>query len=235
MSEDSSDSSSLKRSHDYDQNFELFPCDINTRNIESLAATYKKICVRDSRKGIIKKIMDAFNTGNIDHLERCLRHYCSEKCVIVECFVGEFNPLCNDYLELHGIEAIIEYFNTLLSIVPDAVYELHETRMRVRPQTQENLVVSRYSFSGTKLFDYSMKQIGVNETDQFIKNSKSEKLRLANCLNVTYAPKAGKVIINTNKLDSYKFKPDIKVKGTLSMPLDNNDKVTRFEFIYSSV
>lgn len=191
---------------------------------------------RENKKSIARVFVDAFNTGNFKHLSNCLKAFCTPDCILVESFIGVNNPFGPDFRELHGLNAILEYLHTIMNLVPDAVFDLHESRIRVRSKSGENTIVSRYTFSGTKLFDFTIEQENVQQIDPTITRVESKLQKIQRCLQVSPISNPGNISVHaTPKTDFYnKTKPDVKLLGTLSMPMNDDDQVTKFEFMYTN-
>lgn len=139
----------------------------------------------DKRRTYAKVFADAFNSCDVKTLFKYLETYCTKDCLLIQQCIGKENPFIPKYVEVVGINAILEFWRSLFMTVPDALMVMLESKLRVKhirpqvvainsnssgssarevtkgerhagPDTVEvSCIVSSFSFTGTKLYQFS--------------------------------------------------------------------------------
>jgi len=104
---------------------------------------------------------------------RQFRKMCLEDCVMV--VRSQHNPFGADYMEIHGIESMVEYIDTFIESVPDCIFSITETKFYRKPKYQ-SMVISSYTINGRAI--YSIEAMEAAEDDEDISGAISGLLGL---------------------------------------------------------
>jgi hypothetical protein len=106
----------------------------------------------DIRWQISNIFTHAYNTCDRQGLLYHLTTYCTPDVSCVYKYIGNQSPYGPMYIELFGIEAVINYWDLVFCAIPDSVFENHATKIRMLPNGKA-AIVTKYMFTGTKLCD----------------------------------------------------------------------------------
>jgi hypothetical protein len=131
------------------------------------------ISLDDIRRQYAHIFAEAFNGMDRHELLELLYRYATPSCLAVYKYVGNPNPIYGpSYCELHGVEAIANYWHAIFCAVPDSVFEVQENKLRVLAASSSIgggnglaqgevapvapcAIVMKFIFSGTKIFKIS--------------------------------------------------------------------------------
>jgi hypothetical protein len=129
------------------------------------------IPLNDIRRQYAHIFAEAFNGMDKDELRELLNRYAIPSCRAVYKHVGNTNPVYGpSYCELHGVEAISNYWHAIFCALPDSIFEMQESKLRVLATSSSGggngathtdspaapcAIVMKFIFSGTKIFKIS--------------------------------------------------------------------------------
>ena len=119
------------------------------------------ISKNDKRRHYAKMYSEAFNSGDPKQLLNFLEQYCTPDCVVIQRCVVKENPFIPKYLEIHGIQAIHQFWSNTFIIIPDCLIVMLETKLRIRnrhphgpPPSNTHASSSTTTSSQTNLANY---------------------------------------------------------------------------------
>lgn len=86
----------------------------------------------DKRRHYAKMYAEAFNSGDNKLLLNFLETYCTADCIVIQRCVVKENPFIPKYVEIHGIQAIHEFWTQTFITIPDCLIVMLETKLRIR-------------------------------------------------------------------------------------------------------
>jgi hypothetical protein len=115
-----------------------------------------KIPLKDIRRNYPHIFARAFNACEKEILRYCLTKYCMPDCLLVYKYVGPPSKWTgSDYLEIHGVDAILKFWEVFFLAFPDSIFEIEESKLRVLP-TGSCSSVSKFIYFGTKVYQLSV-------------------------------------------------------------------------------
>lgn len=112
-----------------------------------------RISKTDRRRFYAAAFAEAYNSCDFDKIWEFVSTYCTKDVLFVHRWVGsELYLNFPKYLEIRGIESVVEYWFSRCMIVPDLVFELKETKLYVRSDGIST-VLSSFSIVCTRLYD----------------------------------------------------------------------------------
>jgi len=102
-----------------------------------------------------------FNNYDKLSFSRIMNNYCEDDLLVIYEYVGGINPYGPSYLEVRGLEAVVVFWDSLLSSIPDSLFEVFTTKFKVLPNDFTSIVCT-FSFKGTKMYEIS----GVDENSE---------------------------------------------------------------------
>jgi hypothetical protein len=106
----------------------------------------------DPRRKISRVFNKAFNTmGDRDAFKRLLMKYAEPTCRWENRHIGKIHPIGPKRVEMNGIDAAAQYFDTVIGLLPDVVFHLQGSDILLKPDGSAVIVVQTYMY-GTKLF-----------------------------------------------------------------------------------
>lgn len=177
----------------------------------------------DLRLRLASIFADGYNTQTKSVLMDILRTYCYENCLAVYKFIGNENPYGAKYIELQGIEAIGNYWELLFCAIPDSVYDVEETKVRIL-RNHHSAIVAKFIFTGTKMFSMSSDEFEsiVYTNDQVPKVS-----------DVQYRDEAvGHSTANIQLRGMMEKSLSVTVLGTATYYVDETKKIYKIEFVH---
>ncbi|KAJ1432669.1 hypothetical protein B484DRAFT_447691 [Ochromonadaceae sp. CCMP2298] len=93
----------------------------------------------------------AFNNFDKIDFAKLLDHHCQKDCIIVYEYVGKVSPHGPKYIEIRGLDAILVFYDSMFSAIPDSLFTVHSTRLKVL-QNGYSSIVSTFLFVGTKIY-----------------------------------------------------------------------------------
>mmetsp|Transcript_17302 Transcript_17302/g.29272 ORF Transcript_17302/g.29272 Transcript_17302/m.29272 type:complete len:207 (+) Transcript_17302:381-1001(+) len=94
---------------------------------------------------------DIFNNFDKVVFSRLLRDCCEEDCVVLYEYIGRSNPYGPMHVEVRQLDAILAFWDGMLSAIPDSMFTIHGTRMKILPNKFSS-VVCNFTFTGTKVY-----------------------------------------------------------------------------------
>ncbi|RYG68824.1 hypothetical protein EON64_04285 [archaeon] len=236
--------------------------DSRRRRKDSVQA-YSKIPKNDVRRSYPLIFKDAFNACDGDIFEALLTKHCTENCGAFYRYVGTNNPYGDfDHMEAVGIPAIAAYWGAIFSAVPDSLFDIVETKFRLLPNRQTS-IVCKFLYSGTKVYKLAtddtkssviyVQKSGSNagSVDRGDMSVDGVSVDGSDDMNSVAAPtirtlpgrgEPAKVVFSTDdKQDerpfhegAYMAEPQrVAIIGTFTLYTNNEQKIFRFEFIFS--
>jgi hypothetical protein len=86
----------------------------------------------DKRRHYAKMYAEAFNSGDNKLLLSFFESYCTPDCIVIQRCVVKENPFIPKYVEIHGIQAIHEFWTQTFITIPDCLIVMLETKLRIR-------------------------------------------------------------------------------------------------------
>ncbi len=92
----------------------------------------------DKRRHYAKMYAEAFNSGESKALLNFFESYCTPDCIVIQRCVVKENPFIPKYVEIHGIQAIHEFWTQTFITIPDCLIVMLETKLRIRNNNRPN-------------------------------------------------------------------------------------------------
>lgn len=122
------------------------------RSVQLSAGVSALLDEDDIRIHLSNIFVHGYNTYDSGSLLEMLQTYCTADLICVYKYVGIASPYGPMYIELLGMEAVINYWNHVFIAIPDSVFELHETKLRILPNGC-CAISSNFIFTGTKILE----------------------------------------------------------------------------------
>ena len=209
------------------------------RQKKEAAKIKKRIPEDDIRRRIAPIFADAFNKCDKSIFEDLLNKYATQDCMIVYRYVGNENPYGSSYVEAMGREAIAALWDTLFCSIPDSIFELHETKIRILA-TDFSSISCKFVFTGTKLFHISgddHQAVHYTSATSSGNNSDSGAAIINSPENMdrkSPSSVGGKEILTTDATlgSSLKQSMNVTLVGTLIFYVNPDNHVHKFEFAF---
>jgi hypothetical protein len=191
--------------------------------LTSRKAARSSLPADDLRLRLASIFADGYNTQTKSVLMDILRTYCYDNCLAVYKYIGNENPYGGKYVELQGIEAIGNYWELLFCAIPDSVYDIEETKVRIL-RNHHSAIVAKFIFTGTKMFSMSSDEYeSIVYTDD----------HTATVSDVQYRDEAvGRSTENIKLTGMMEKSLSVTVLGTATYYVDETKKIYKIEFIY---
>lgn len=211
-------------------------------------AVKKKVTTKKNLQSFIKgndiraRYPDIFSQifNNYDKLSfsRIMNNYCENDLLVIYEYVGSVNPFGPNYLEVRGLEAVVVFWDSLLTSIPDSLFESFTPKFKILPNDFTSIVCP-FSFKGTKMYEIS----GIDEN--------SERSVVVSLEKASLGSGAGKVITSlasnvgeNSPVDPQTSKPMyletgkitakyVHLVGTLTFYVNPNKKIYRISFVHS--
>lgn len=184
----------------------------------------------DIRRKYSQIFADAFNDCDKSGLLELLRRYSTEDVYCVYKYIGNKCPYGNNYfLELAGAEVIANFWDIAFCSIPDSIYELHETKIRILPNGC-SAIVAKFIFTGTKVCKMSL------DDHHTVVYSSDGKMRTS-----------GEDEIQPTKVDVIHQKPEqmlvdsvlkastaVSAVGTVTYFTNPEHRIYKYAFVYTS-
>lgn len=189
----------------------------------SLKAARSSLPADDLRLRLVTIFADGYNTQTKSVLMDILQTYCHENCLAVHKYIGNENPYGAKYIELQGIEAIGSYWELLFCAIPDSVYDVEETKVRIL-RNHHSAIVAKFVFTGTKMYSMSS-----DEYESIVYTDDQE----ATVSDVQYRDEAvGRSTANLQLTGMMEKSLSVAVLGTATYYVDETKKVYKIEFVH---
>lgn len=215
------------------------------------AKVKKRIPDDDIRRRLAPIFADAYNKCDASLFDQLLVKYSIPDCVVVYKYAGGNNPYGVNYAEIIGREAVVAFWDTLFCSIPDAIFELHETKIRLL-STDFCSIGCKFVFTGTKLFRMSTDDL---EAVKYSRDGKKTAIESAcKALNQSEAsasttsstsPVPVPVDVSVDSQSEAAVKPkdvtlgptldqsiDVTLIGTLTFFVNPEKQIYKFEFIH---
>lgn len=242
-----------------DQNRSIDGSDGKRRKKEVNLVSTSKIPKDDVRRCIPSVFKEAFNSCEKDKFHNILKKYCVEGCSAMYKYVGTNNPFSSsDHTEVLGLDAVSAFWESIFNAVPDSLFDIVETKFRLLPNKKSS-IVCKFLYSGTKVFRLCTDEknciiytsnvgevlqqcpaVTTADTDAVVAATSSicssdgppqvlmAEVQRANPTRID--PETQKLF----NLGTYLAQPQkVAIIGTLTFYTDANNKICRFEFIFS--
>jgi hypothetical protein len=177
----------------------------------------------DLRLRLASIFADGYNTQTKSVLKDLLQTYCYENCLAIYKYIGNENPYGAKYVELQGIEAIGNYWELVFCAIPDSVYDLEETKVRVL-RNHHSAIVAKFIFSGTKMFSMS--------SDEYESIVYTEAKELS-ASDMQYRDEAvGRDLASIKLTGMMEQGIPVTVLGTATYYVDETMKIYKIEFVH---
>eukprot|EP01034_Spumella_vulgaris_P022943 gene22943-29128_t len=164
---------------------------------------------------------------------------CSPEVSVLYKYIGKSNPYGPMTTEVFGIAAVGVFWDTIFMAIPDSLYSLHgEPKLTVLP-TGYSAITCKFTYQGTKVF----------EVESMVEHSTDRVLIHSEQVSVQDTTASGKINAATLKDDVHgnvtgvqnsqfglgksKRAQVVFVVGTLTLHVDPQNKIYKFDFIYS--
>eukprot|EP01031_Cornospumella_fuschlensis_P039534 gene39534-48132_t len=229
------------------------------RRRKDSAQSYSKIPKNDIRRSYPLIFKDAFNACDGDAFESLLTKHCVENCGAFYRYVGANNPYGDfENMEIVGIPAIATYWGAIFSAIPDSLFDIVETKFRLLPSKQ-TCIVCKFLYSGTKVYklatdDTKTSVVYVQKTGgsvdggdmsvdcASVDGGANDTMSVASASSARSNGESSKVVISTGQQQderpfregAYMAKPQkVALIGTFTLYTNSDNKIYRFEFIFS--
>lgn len=208
------------------------------RRREVTLANALKIPKDDIRRRYPGLFRDAFNSCDKAVFHKMLLTHCLTGCSASYKYVGTANPFSNsDHTEVIGLEAVSTFWEAVFVAIPDSLFDIVETKFRLLPNKQTS-IVCKFLYSGTKVYKLATDDVNslvYSQPDDLMPDLQGNKGH------VVVAPvdksNPGKVTAGSQRPfdhGAYLAQPKkVAVIGTLTFYTDAENKIFRFEFIFS--
>lgn len=130
------------------------------------------ISKNDKRRQYAKMFTEVFNSGDPKTVLNFLETYCTKDCQVLQRSVDKDNIFIPKYMEIHGISAICDLWSNMFITIPDCLFVMLETKLRIRnnpssdkSSRESSSIVSSFSFTGTKIYTMKMENAIFNPTN----------------------------------------------------------------------
>lgn len=165
----------------------------------------------------------AYNNSDRDSLMNLLNTYCTDDVSCVYKFVGKQSPYGPMYTELVGKNVIIEYWELCFVAVPDLVFQLHETKIRVLPNSC-CVIISKFTSTGTKAMALT------NDQHTSVVYSENRKVKASDAQYRQSATRDKPENITVMK--TLEQAQTLDLIGTVTYFVDREKKVNKIEFVH---
>jgi hypothetical protein len=188
-----------------------------------LKSSRRMVSANDIRAQYSHIFARAYNHGDRDGLMNLLNTYCTDDVICVYKYVGKECPYGPMYTELVGKNVIIEYWELCFVAVPDMIFNLHETKIRVLPNNC-CVVISKFTSTGTKAMALTNEQ---NNSTVYSENSK------ISASDAEYRLKAKRdKPQNIQVMKTLEQTVSLNIIGTVTYFVNGENKVNKIEYIH---